>query len=174
MACREERVPCVPTPVGSHLPSSSSGLARGSDADLPLRVAVTPGATLPRDGGLGSLRRGQKCCHQPAPTRLENPLKPNPALVSAEGGDRLRLAVFPRCPPHPPGPPCHLPRGCSALGGRWSAGHRLPPGRGDTGSGFSLGIAAGAAQALLQPQPQPPHLVLQRTDGLAAPGQMAQ
>lgn len=92
----------------------------------------------------------------------------------SRGGDRLRLEVSPRCPPHPPGPPWHLPQGCCALWGRWSAGHRLPPGRGDTGSGFSLGIAAGAVQALLQPQPQPPHLVLQRPDGLAAAGQMSQ
>lgn len=63
MAGREERVPSVPTPVGSHSPRSSSGLPRGSDADLSLRVGVNSGATLPRAGGLGSLRRGQKCCH---------------------------------------------------------------------------------------------------------------
>lgn len=40
--------------LGSFRPRSSSGLCRGSEADLSLRVGVTPGATLPRTGGLGS------------------------------------------------------------------------------------------------------------------------
>lgn len=113
---------------------------------------------------------GTEMLSPPSPTRPA--AKPLPG--HSTDGDRPRLGVSPRCPPHPPGPSCHLPRGCCVLGGRWSAGHRRPPGRGDTGSGFSLGIAAGAVQTLLQPPPQPPHLVLQRPDGLAAPGQMAQ
>lgn len=57
--------PTVPTPVGSHLLRSSSVPSRGSDADLRLFVSATPGATLPRTGGLGSLWRGQCCCHHP-------------------------------------------------------------------------------------------------------------
>lgn len=44
-------------PVGEGSDSevrSSSGLSRGSDADLPLLVGATPGAVLPRTGGFGS------------------------------------------------------------------------------------------------------------------------
>lgn len=61
-------VPSVPTPAGSHLLRSSAGLSRGSDADLPLLVGATLGVTLPRAGGLGSLRRGQSHCHHPDPS----------------------------------------------------------------------------------------------------------
>lgn len=165
VGCREERVPSVPTPGGSHLPRSGSCLSRGSDADLSLRGGVTLGAALPRTGGLGSLQRGQKGCHHLHAAGWQSPQDCSQhSWGQAEPGG---------VPSLPPTSPCHLPRGCCVPGGQWSAGQRLRPALGDTGSGFSLGIAAGAAQALLQPQPQPPHLVLQRPDGLAAPGQMS-
>lgn len=53
--------PPPPPQHGPHSLRSSSVLSRGSDADLPLVTAA--GATLPRAGGLGSLRRARSCQH---------------------------------------------------------------------------------------------------------------
>lgn len=60
--------PSPPPPLPQHSPHSlrsSSVLSRGSDADLPLVTVV--GATLPRAGGLGSLRRAQSHQHPAGP-----------------------------------------------------------------------------------------------------------
>lgn len=165
-------VPSVPTLVGSHLLRSRSGLSRGSDADLPLLVGVTLGATLPRTGGLGSLWRGQSCCHHPDPGVPSGiPLTHHTgwaAHIPTPMGDRPSPSQGWVLPLASPGPSCHLPRGCCVLGGRWSAAHLVTSG---TRDGFSSGVAAGPPQGLLQPPPQPPHLVAQRPDGLAAAGQ---
>lgn len=133
-----------------------------------------------------SVPSGIPLTHHPGAARLPVPPQPQPLPSCSRNGTGWGWG-YPHahgtqcCPQRgvadathalPPGPSCHLPQGCCVLGGRWSAGRRLPPGRGGTRGGFSLRIAAGAAQALLQLPLQPPHLVPQRPDGLAAARQM--
>lgn len=89
--------PSPPPPLPQHSPHSlrsSSVLSRGSDADLPLVTVV--GATLPRAGGLGSLRRAQSHqhpagpaaglvaprCHHGAAGRGAPPRDPTPLMAS--------------------------------------------------------------------------------------------